>query len=178
MTRTHVIKMEHFVFKWFPSLIHLDLSSLGDARIDLSEGTFYGLLQLKTLLLRNTMLTSIPSVSLQSFAQTCSLKQLDLSENMLTGLFPDDAFASVTSLEHLDLSYNPISYLNRWVERLTNLTHLFLNGGNIHFFFVQALETPLYSLIEVRLDQLTNDAPYGFGKVPLSQTAPNQIANN
>ena len=173
VTTTHITLMKDFVFYWFPSLLHLDLSAAGEDRIDLSEDTFYGLGQLKSLSLAQTMLTSIPSVALQAFAQTGSLRQLDLSGNMLTGLFPDDAFSSVTSLEHLDMSYNPVTYLNKWIERLTNLTHLFLNGRNIHFLAASQWKTPLYSLIELQLGHFMMKAIPMFEELSLHQKAPN-----
>ena len=166
------IKIEGFVFEWFPSLRSLNLSKLGNAQIDLSADTFCGLNNLETLALRRNMLTSIPSAALHAFGQTGSLKKLDLSGNSLTGQFPPNAFASVTSLEHLDLSYNHISFLNKWIESLTNLTRLFLNGGNIQFL-LDRWDIPLFSLIEVRLDHLVCDDQIGLGELILSQKAPN-----
>ena len=96
------------------------------------DDTFCGLHKLETLALERIMLTSIPSAALHVFRHTGSLKKLDLSGNSLTGDFPPDAFTSVTSIQHLDLSYNPISYLNKWIENLKNLTHLFFNKRGKH----------------------------------------------
>ena len=166
------IEIEDFAFDWFPSLLNLDLSA-NIAEFEFSENTFYGLGQLKSLSLAQTMLTSIPSVALQAFAQTGSLRQLDLSGNMLAGSFPDDAFASVTSLEHLDLSDNPISNLNTWIERLTNLRRLFLSGGNTKLFYANRWETPIYSLIEFQLNHFFSDTIHELGELSLSQKAPN-----
>ena len=52
----------------------------------------------------------------KAFANTRSLKRLDLGENSLTDHFLPDAMAS---LELLDLSYNPISSVIKWIESLT-----------------------------------------------------------
>ena len=119
--RLQATKLEDFAFEWFPSLLRLDLqtSPVGDDPIELSQNTFNGLVQLECLSLKQTRLMFIPSAAFRVFAQTGSLRQLDLSENSLTGNFPDDAFASVTSLEQRDLSYNRISKLSKWIERLT-----------------------------------------------------------
>ena len=151
-------KIEGFAFQWFPSLRHLEVQN---AQIDLSNEAFCGLHKLETLTLKQTMLTSIPA--LQAFGQTGSLKTLDLSGNSLICQFPPDVFASVTSRKHLDLSYNLISYLNKWFESLINLTHLFLNGGNIQFLSAALWDQPLYSLIEVHLDHLMSDSVTKLG---------------
>ena len=119
------------------------------------------------------MLTSIPSAALRVFTRTGILKQLDLSQNSLSGYFPEDAFASVTSLEQLDLSYNQMQYLGKWMERLTNLTCLFLNGQKTTVFHSSEWKTPIYSLIEVHLDHFVNEKLPLQVKFPLSQIAPN-----
>ena len=66
-----------------------------------------------------------------------------------------------------------MSSLNPWIERLTNLRHLFLSGGNILKFFVNRWETPLYSLIEFQLNNFLCDNIHELGKLSLSQKAPN-----
>ena len=174
ITASEIATIEGLAFQWFPSLRYLDLSQTGHvSKIDLSDDTFCGLHKLETLALRRIMLTSIPSTAFQAFGQTGSLKKLDLSGNSLTGKFPPNAFASVTSIEYLHMSYNPISYLSKWIESLTNLTHLFLNEGSTKLFNAGVWNIPLYSLIELHLDHLINDAPPTFGELILSQKAPN-----
>ena len=174
VTTSQNVKLEGFVFEWFPSLRNLDLSQTVSRHIDFTNDTFFGLHKLETLRLRRNMLTSISSATLQPFGQTGSLKQLDLGENSLTGEFPPNTFSSVSSLKHLDLSYNPILYLGKWIESLTNLTHLFLNGGNVEFFIIDHWDIPLYSLIEVHLDNLkSNGIKPDQGELILSQKAPN-----
>ena len=167
------IKIEGFAFKWFSSLRQLELSRYENDRIELANDTLYGLNKLEDLSLRRIMLTAIPSVAFKALALSGSLRRLDLSGNGLTGHFPPDAFASVTSMEHLDLSYNPISTISKWIEILTNLTCLLLNGGNTLFFTVTQWTVPVYSLIEMRLDGLLNEGLPGEGELILSRKAPN-----
>ena len=173
MTTSQIATIEGFAFQWFPSLRHLDLSKFDDVKTDFSDNSFCGLHKLETLALRRIVLTSIPSVAFKAFLQTGSLKQLDLKENKLSGNFPPDAFASVTSIEYLDLSYNPVSILSKWIECLITLTHLFLNGGSIKFFYVILWDKPLYSLIEVHIDHLMSVSPSEEDELILSQKAPN-----
>ena len=166
------IKIGGFVFEWFPSLRQLDISKASNDRIQLSDEIFCGLNQLEALSLKRIMLTSIPSAAFKAFANTQSLKRLDLRENSLTGNFPPDAFISVTSLEYLDLSYNPITYLTKWIESLTNLTCIILNGGNkkqpTWSSFVVLWDKPLYSLKEMRLDDETDSTTTGLAELILS----------
>ena len=164
-----IIEIEDFVFDWFPSLLNLDQSASG-AQFEFSEDTFHGLGQLESLSLAQSRINYIPSAALKTFAQTGSLRQLDLSGNNLAGDFPDDAFASVTSLEQLNLSDNPILYLNEWIERLTNLRQLFLSGGNLKLFFASSWEIPIYSLIELQLNHFMSDV---IVRLSLSQKTPN-----
>ena len=175
LTVVYITKIEDCVFKWFPSLLHLDLdlTTTTGRMLVLSDDAFLGLNKLEFLAISNK-LTTIPSATFKAFAQTGSLKRLDLSGNSLTGVFPPNAFASVTSLEHLDLSFNPIKVIDKWIDSLTNLTHLFLNGGNTQNFAVYEWNTPLYSLIEVHLDHLSNeDLPPFLWDLNLSEQAPN-----
>ena len=165
-------KIESFTFKWFPSLRQLNLSNFGEVEINLANNTFFGLNKLKSLALRRIMLTSIPSAAFKTFRETRSLRALDLGNYNLLGKFSPDAFASVTSIEYLDLSYNPISYLNKWIECLKNLKYLFLNGGNIQTFSQVKWKEPLYSLKELHLDHLKNEDSSAY-LLMLSQKAPN-----
>ena len=174
ISRAPDVKIEDFAFKWFPSLIQLELIRYGNQPVKLANYTLYGLNKLENLSLSKIMLTEIPSVAFKAFAQSGSLRRLDLSGNALTGHFPDDAFASVTSLEHLDMSYNPISTILKWIETLTNLTCLLLNGGNKGVFISTHWNEPMYSLIEMRFDGLLNDEGLpGNGEIILSKNAPN-----
>ena len=168
------LKIEGFAFEWFPFLRRLNLSRYESGRIQLSDKVFYGLYQLEALSLRRLVLTSIPSAAFKAFANTRSLKLLDLSENSLTGNFPADAFASITSLEYLDLFYNPISYLGEWIESFTNLTGIFLNGKVKQPMLAVTWNRPLYYLKEIRLDGLVlgEEVP-GIRGLILSRTAPN-----
>ena len=169
--KTPDIKIERFAFEWFPFLRELKLSDFQHGWIH-SDEVFFGLNQLETLSLIRMMLTSIPSEAFLAFANTQSLKRLDLSENSLTGNFLPDAFASVTSLESLDLSYNPIAFITEWIERLTNLTSIFLNGEGIQSISRVSWNRPLYYLKEIRLDGLVAWPPE-YNELILSHTAPN-----
>ena len=72
----------------------------------------------------------------------------------------------------MDLSYNPISGVSKWIESLTNLTCLFLNGGGKQPTFVVTWNRPLYYLKEIRLGDLVTATP-GQAELILSHTAPN-----
>ena len=166
------IKIEGFAFEWFPFLRRLHLSDFQHDWIQHSDEVFCGLNQLEVLSLRQMMLTSVPSAAFKAFANTLSLKQLDLSGNSLTGNFPPDAFASVTSLEYLDLSYNPIAFLTEWIESLINLMCISLNGEGKQSISQVSWNRPLYYLKEIRFDGLVVWIPE-YTELILSHTAPN-----
>ena len=84
--------------------------------------------------------------SITLFRRVGSLRVLDLSYNSLTGFFSEDAFTSVSSLVHLDLSHNPIRYIGPWIQALTNLKILNLNGITSFIPLANEWTTPLTSL--------------------------------
>ena len=121
--------IDGYAFKWFPNVRHLDLGSVSLPPLTFSEHAFFGLNHLEELILLDNHLNTISSKIFSDFAETSSLRRLDLSFNSLSGRFPEDIFEPISSLTHLNLMHNPIGYIGSWINKLQNLTEL--NLGSI-----------------------------------------------
>ena len=128
LAESFINEIEGSAFVCFPHLRELDLSRQEEPLKTLSKTALTGLSHLERLSLRGNAFTHTPSAAFKTFARTVSLKHLDMGENRLDGNFPYDAFTSITSLTHLDISYNPLKFIGKRLDILTNLTYLNIEG--------------------------------------------------
>ena len=152
LNESHVSEIENSAFTCFPFLSKLDLSVQAVSFNTLSDTSFDGLDYLEILSLRANAFTHIPSAAFKTFARTGSLKYLDMGVNKLDGGFAHNAFESVTSLTHLDLSYNPLKFIGNWVDILTNLTYLNIEGSTSNNIFSLYNAIPLTGLLKLHFN--------------------------
>jgi hypothetical protein len=93
-----------------PSLVYLDLDNNGLFTLD--ADVFRRVTRLRTLILRNNMLSVLPY---SLFSDLYDLKDLDLRSNRLVSLTDERLFVSQNSLTSLDLSYNQIITIHEQV---------------------------------------------------------------
>ncbi|KAL3534770.1 hypothetical protein ACH5RR_003231 [Cinchona calisaya] len=125
--------------------------------------------QLRTLLLLGECCSSIKQLPCEIFLCLKSLRTLDLSRTLISGL--PTSIGCLESLHYLDLSYTPIRNLPRSIESLHSLQTLKLR----YCFALQALPQGIGKLINLRhLDfdivRQLNSMPKGMGSLTNLQT--------
>uniref|UniRef100_A0A8K9XNI8 Leucine rich repeat containing G protein-coupled receptor 5 n=1 Tax=Oncorhynchus mykiss TaxID=8022 RepID=A0A8K9XNI8_ONCMY len=147
------------VFFVFPSPLHRRLA--GNDLTHIPKGAFYGLFNLKVLMLQNNQLRRVPGEALQnsrnlqslrldanhisSVPRGCfdglqSLRHLWLDDNSLTEV-PADALGALSSLQAMTLALNRITHIpDRAFTNLSSLVVLHLNNNRIRTLGTQCFD--------------------------------------
>ena len=167
--------IEDRAFVWFPELLILDLQGFVLPLTHIGDEAFYGLDRLEELYLARNHLNALPANAFKAFANSDSLRVLDLSYNCLNGAFLPGDFSSVVSLTHLNLSHNPIYMLDDWMNTLTNLTDFRIDfiTSEADFLIPDLWKTPLQHLRSISFTNPNNKNILFITPFSLSERAPN-----
>ena len=122
--RILVEAIHDFAFTWTPLIDVLDLTLCG-VHV-LSNNVFSGLNFLEELILAQNDLNNVPSHTFHAF-QSQSLRLLDLSFNGIRTI-ASDSFSLIMSLRFLNLAGNHVVASANWLEKLSNIISLNMDG--------------------------------------------------
>ena len=162
-------------FAWFPELRILDISGSIFPLFHIADQAFYGLYKLEELYLARNYLNMLPVSAFNAFADTMSLRVLDLSYNCLNGAFNPDDFSAVSSLKVLNVSHNPMYIVDEWMNVFTNLTEFRIDSINSEgdLFVPDAWTATLHFLTTISFQTPNNKDILKIAPFDLSKRAPN-----